>query len=155
MLGDKMYPYFNDYIDSVAAAGQIDADDVRAIRTVLAEEIPVNRSLLEKLIDLDRSASGGSAWRRFLAETVADFVVWVESPLGRVPAESAAWLIGALHGPAETMAPHAAGVAQEVVGEAEEVDPSLTMFVLSLPSNPNKGRGRGTTYERSTDFAIR
>ena len=92
MLGDKMYPYFDEYLGSIAAARRIDKDDIRAIRAVLDEEVAADRHIIEKLIDLDRSAQGGAEWREFLAEVVADYAVWVEGPLGKVSAETSAWL---------------------------------------------------------------
>src|SRR5689334_13992652 len=95
MLGDKMYPYFDEYLQSIIAAKQIELEDIRAIRTVLAEEVAVDRNVIEQLIALDRAARGGAQWREFLAETIADFVVWVEGRLGEVSAESATWLIKA------------------------------------------------------------
>jgi hypothetical protein len=133
MLGDKMYPYFDEYLGSIAASRRIDKDDIRAIRTVLDEEVAADRHIIEKLIDLDRSAQGGAAWRDFLAEVVADYVVWVEGPLGKVSAETSAWLIATLGDAAGSPAPSASHVAHAVIAEAEEADASLTLFALATP----------------------
>jgi hypothetical protein len=133
MLGEKMYPYFDEYLRSLAAARQIEIEDVRAIRTVLDEELAVDRDVIEKLIELDRAAIGGADWRDFLAETIADFAVWVEGPLGEVSAATSAWLIGALRGPSGRPAPSAASVVHAVITQAEEADASLTLFALSTP----------------------
>jgi hypothetical protein len=133
MLGDKMYPYFDEYLGSIAAAQRIDVDDIRAIRAVLEEEVAADRSIIERLIDLDRSACGGAEWREFLAQTVADFAVWVEGPLGKVSAETSGWLIATLRGPRGSPAPSAASVVRTVIAEAEEADASLTLFALTMP----------------------
>jgi hypothetical protein len=128
-----MYPYFDEYLGSIAAAQRIDVDDIRAIRAVLEEEVAADRSIIEKLIDLDRSACGGAEWREFLAQTVADFAVWVEGPLGKVSAETSGWLIATLRGPRGSPAPSAASVVRTVIAEAEEADASLTLFALTMP----------------------
>ena len=133
MLGDKMYPYFDEYLGSIAASRRIEKDDIRAIRTVLDEEVAADRHTIEKLIDLDRSAQGGTAWREFLAEVVADYAIWVEGPLGKVSAETSAWLIATLGGASGSPAPSASHVAHAVIAEAEETDVSLTLFALTMP----------------------
>jgi hypothetical protein len=133
MLGEKMYPYFDEYLSSIAAARRIEMEDIRAIRSVLDEEVAADRGIIEKLIDLDRSAYGGAEWRDFLAQIIADFVIWVEGPLGKVSAETSAWLITTLRGPSDSPAPCAASVVHAVIAQAEETDVSLTLFALSTP----------------------
>jgi hypothetical protein len=133
MLGKKMSTYFDEYLRSINAAKQIECEDIRAIRTILSEEVAADRHIIEQLIDVDRSARGGSAWRDFLAETIADFVVWVEGPLGEVSAETSAWLFKALCGPDGIPAPCAAGVVHAVIAQSEESHSSLKLFALSTP----------------------
>ena len=149
MLGDRMYPYFDEYLDSVAASHRIEKDDIRAIRTVLDEEVAADRHTIEKLIDLDRSAQGGTEWRDFLAGTIADFVIWVEGPLGKVSSETSAWLVAALAGGSGSSAPSASHIVHTVIAEAEETDASLTLYALSMPQEsfwPVEASGsQGTT----------
>ncbi|MBV9568125.1 MAG: hypothetical protein JO172_08315 [Hyphomicrobiales bacterium] len=133
MLGEKMYPYFDEYLGSVAASRRIERDDIRAIRTVLDEEVAADRQVIEKLIDLDRSAQGGTEWREFLAGTIADYVIWVEGPLGKVSSETCAWLIAALGGTPGSCAPSASHIVHTVIAEAEETDASLTLYALTMP----------------------
>jgi hypothetical protein len=128
-----MYPYMGEYLRSIIASGRIEMEDIRAIRTVLSEETAIDRDLAEMLIEVDRSIAADARWRAFLAETIADLVVWVEQPLGKVTAEASAWLIGALRGPDGRVAPSAAVIVRAVVAEAEEADASLTMFALATP----------------------
>ena len=134
MLGDKMYPYFNEYLRSIVVGKRIENEDVRAIRCVLDEELAADRDIIEALIALDCTVQGGAEWQEFLGETISDFVVWVEGPLGRVTAETSAWLIAALSGRAAgSAAPNAASILHAVIAEAEEVDTSLTVFAMSAP----------------------
>ena len=133
MLGDKMYPYFDEYLGSIAASRRIDKDDIRAIRTVLDEEVAADRHIIERLVDLDRAAQGGAEWRDFLAEIVADYAIWVEGPLGRVSTETSTWLIGVLGSSSGSTAPSASHVVHAVISEAEETDASLTLFALAMP----------------------
>ena len=150
MLGDKMYPYFDEFLRSIIAAKQIEIEDIRAIRTVLAEEIGVDREIIRKLIEVDRAAHGGCEWRDFLAETIVDFAVWVEGRLGEVSSETSAWLIEALSGPTGMPAPCAASVVHAVIAEAEEAHSSLTLFALSTPCASSWARARGARTNRST-----
>jgi hypothetical protein len=147
-----MYPYFEEYLHSVAAARQIDIEDVRAIRCVLDEEVAVDRGVIESLIGLDRAAEGGPEWRDFLAETVADFAVWVEGPLGQVTAETSAWLVATLNGPSGALAPCAATVVHAVIAQAEETHSSLTLFALSKPCASSRTRPLARAFARSADF---
>jgi hypothetical protein len=135
MLGDKMHPYFDEYLESIAASRCIDKDDIRAIRTVLEEEVAADRHIIAKLIDLDRSARGGADWRDFLAGLIADYAIWVEGPLGKVSAETSTWLIGMLGSASGSAAPSASHVVHAVISEAEETDASLTLFALSMPKH--------------------
>ena len=117
MLGDEMSPYFDEYLHLVAAEGRIEIEDIRAIRTVLSEEIAVTRDTIEKLIDLDRNAVGPGDWSEFLSATIADFVVWVEGSLGKVSAETSEWMIAALRGPSGVQAPSATRVIEAVIAQ--------------------------------------
>jgi hypothetical protein len=128
-----MYPYLDEYLASIAATRRIDKDDIRAIRTVLEEEVAADRQTIEKLVDLDRAAHGTERWRDFLAETIADYVIWVEGPLGKVSAETSAWLIATLGNACGSAAPSASHVVHAVIAEAEETDTSLALFALTVP----------------------
>jgi hypothetical protein len=154
MLGDKMYPYFDEYLSSIAGSRRIEVEDIRAIRTVLDEEVAADRHIIEKLIDLDRSAQGGEEWRDFLAEIIADFAIWVEGPLGKVSAKTSAWLIATLRGPSGSPAPCAASVVHAVIAQAEEADASLTLFALSTPREPYWMRPMARVWSRSLDLVM-
>jgi hypothetical protein len=140
MLGDKMSPYFDDYLCLVAAERRIEIEDVRAIRTVLSEEIAVTRDIIEKLIDLDRNAVGPRVWYEFLSDTIADFAVWVEGSLGKVSAETSEWMIATLRGASGVPAPSAARVIEAVIAQAEEVSEILTVFAVSLSFGSSSAR---------------
>jgi hypothetical protein len=154
MLGDKMYPYFDEYLSSIIASKQIEIEDIRAIRTVLEEEVAVDRRIIEQLLEVDRTANGGSEWRGFLSETIADFVVWVEGRLGVVSAESSAWLIKALCAPNGVPSPCAASVVHAVIAEAEEAHSSLTLFALSTPCAASWSRPSTEAWSRASDFVM-
>lgn len=140
MLGDVMSPYFDEFLRLITEGGQIEIEDVRALRAVLSEEIGINRDILEKLIDLDRNASGPEEWREFLSDTIADFAGWVEGPLGKVSAETSEWLIGVLRDPSGVPVPSAMRIVEAVITGAEEISPILTLFSLSLPSKSSLAR---------------
>ena len=131
MLGDKMSPYFDDYLSLVAAERRIEIEDVRAIRTVLSEEIAITRDIIEKLIDLDRNAVGPRDWYEFLSDTIADFAVWVEGSLGKVSAETSEWMIATLRGPSGVPTPSAARVTEALIAQAAKVSEILTAFAVS------------------------
>jgi hypothetical protein len=154
MLGDKMYPYFDEFLASIVTAKQIEIEDIRAIRTVLSEETAVSRVIIEQLLEVDRAVHGGTDWRDFLAETIADFVVWVEGRLGEVSAESSAWLIKALCGPTGIPAPCAASVIHAAIAEAEEVDSSLTLFALSTPCASSWASPSTKAWRNASDFVM-
>ena len=154
MLGDKMYPYFDEFLRSIIAAKQIEIEDIRAIRTVLAEEIGVDREIIRKLIEVDRAAHGGCEWRDFLAETIVDFAVWVEGRLGEVSSETSAWLIEALSGPTGMPAPCAASVVHAVIAEADEAHSSLTLFALSTPCASSWARPSTMAWRNASDFVM-
>ncbi|MFI5014663.1 MAG: hypothetical protein ACHQAY_20195 [Hyphomicrobiales bacterium] len=154
MLGDKMYPYFDEYLRLIVEAKQIEIEDVRAIRTVLEEEAAIDRGIIEALVELDRSAQGCAEWRSFLAETIADFAVWVEGPLGKVSAETSAWLIATLRGPSGVPVPSAASVVHAVIAQAEETDSSLTLFALSMACASPWAQPRAKAWERAVDFVM-
>jgi hypothetical protein len=153
MLGDKMYPYFGDYVRLVAESRQIEIGDVRAIRAVLHEEVAADRVIIEKLIELDRAAEGCTEWREFLAETVADYIVWVEGRMGEVSSEASAWLVGALRG-SGAIAPSAASIVHAVITQAEETDGSLSLFALSMPCASSWTRPGTRAWERAADFVM-
>jgi len=132
MLGNKMYPYFDEYLRLIAAEGRIEIEDVRAIRTLLSEEIAVTRDVIEKLIDLDRHAEGPREWCELLSDTIAHFAGWIEGSRGKVSAETSAWMIAAFRGPSGVPVASAARVIEAVIDQAEEVSAILTLFALSL-----------------------
>lgn len=140
MLGDIMSPYFGEFLRLIAEEGQIEIEDIRALRTVLSEEIGVNREIIERLIDLDRNAAGPEEWCEFLSDTIADFAGWVERPLGKVSADTSEWLIAVLRGPSGAPAPNAARIVEAVISRVEEVSPILTLFSLSLSSGNSLAR---------------
>jgi hypothetical protein len=154
MLGDKMYPYFDEYLQSIISAKQIEVEDIRAIRTVLAEEVAIDRHVIEQLVAVDRAARSGTEWREFLAETISDFAVWVEGRLGEVSAETATWLIKALCGPDGVPAPCAASVAHAVIAQAEETHSSLTLFALSTPCAASWSRPSTEAWQNPADFVM-
>jgi len=154
MLGNKMYPYFDEYLRSLIDSTRIEIEDVRALRTVLEEERAADRNLIEKLIEVDRSALGGAEWRDFLAETVADYAIWVEGPLGEVSAETSAWLIEALCGPSGTPCPSAASVVHAVIAQAEETHSSLMLFALSTPCASSWAQPGAKAWQRAADFVM-
>jgi hypothetical protein len=57
---------------------------------------------------------------------MVDYVVWGSRPTGRVPAETAAWLVTALTCGEPTGT--ALQLARAIVAEAQEVDPELLLF---------------------------
>jgi hypothetical protein len=154
MLGDKMYPYFDEFLRSIIAAKQIEIEDIRAIRTVIQEELPVDRQVVEQLLEVDRVVAGGSEWRDFLAETIADFVVWVEGRMGVVSAETSAWLIKALCGPHGVVVPCAASVVHAIMVQADETHPSLTLFALSTPCGASWARPSSEAWQYASDFVM-
>lgn len=133
MLGEKMYPYFDDFLQNIIETKTIDISDIRAIRAILDEEIAISRDVIEVLIELDYAVSGIAEWREFLASTIADFVVWAEGPLGSVSAATSGWLITTLRGPTGVIAPSAADIVRGVIAEADDVDASLSLFALEAP----------------------
>ncbi len=116
-----------DYIERVVAAKTIDARDVRDLQRDVVADGLTSRLEAEALLALDRSLPSDESWGDALVALMVDFVVWGSRPTGRVPAETAAWLITAFTCGEPTGT--ALQIARAIVAAAQEVDPDLLLFV--------------------------
>jgi hypothetical protein len=73
MLGSRMAPFLNQYLTLIIAEKCIDAADVLAIRTVLDEELILDKPILDKLVEVDGSVANCPEWDAFLSEIMANW----------------------------------------------------------------------------------
>ncbi len=116
----------HDFINHVIDSKCITADDVRYLRSSLLQEGIGSRREADALLALDRTLDTDPSWAEFLTAVMVDYVVWGSRPTGRVPAETAAWLVTALTCGEPTGT--AVRIARAIVAEAQEVDPELLLF---------------------------
>ena len=114
------------FIDRVIDNKAITQDDVRDLqRNILTDGIG-SRAEADALLALDRTLDAHASWGDFLVTVMVDYVVWGSRPTGRVPAETAAWLVTTFTCGEPTGT--ALRIAQAIVSEAQEVDPELLFF---------------------------
>ncbi len=114
------------FIDQVIDNKRITAEDVRHLKRTILEHGIGSRREADALLALDRTLDTDPSWAEFLGAVMVDYVVWGERPTGRVPAETAAWLVTALTCGEPTG--NAVRIARAIVAEAQEVDPELVLF---------------------------
>ena len=122
MFTAKLRTFINQVIDN----NRITAEDVKMLRDHVLENGINARQEADALLALDRTLDTDPAWAEFLIPVMVDYVVWGSRPTGRVPAETAAWLITALTCGEPTGT--AVRIARAIVAEAQEVDAELLLF---------------------------
>ena len=114
------------FINRVIDNQRITAEDVRYLKTNILEDGIGSRLEADALLALDRTLDTDPSWAEFLTAVMVDYVVWGSRPTGRVPAETAAWLVTAFTCGEPTGT--AVRIACAIVAEAQEVDPELLLF---------------------------
>lgn len=114
------------FINKVINNKRITAEDVRYLTSnILAVGIGSQQEA-DALLALDRTLDTDPSWAEFLTAVMVDYVVWGSRPTGRVPSETAAWLVTAFTCGEPTGT--ALRIARAIVSEAQEVDPELLFF---------------------------
>ena len=85
-----------------------------------------SRREADALLALDRTLDTDPSWADFLTAVMVDYVVWGSRPTGRVPAETAAWLVTAFTCGEPTG--NAVRIARAIVAAAQDVVPDLLLF---------------------------
>ncbi len=111
------------FINTVISNRQITAEDVRHLKSCILEDGIDSRLEADALLALDRISDADASWAEFLTAVMVDYVVWGARPTGRVPAETASWLVTAFTCGEPTG--NAVRIAQAIAAEAQEVDPEL------------------------------
>jgi hypothetical protein len=114
------------FIDQVIDNKRITSEDVRHLKTTILEDGIGSRAEADALLALDRTLDTDPSWAEFLTAVIVDYVVWGSRPTGRVPAETAAWLVTAFT--CGEPSGNAVRIARAIVAEAQEVDPELLLF---------------------------
>jgi hypothetical protein len=122
MFTSELHKFINQVIDNQS----ITADDVKHLQTQILQSGIGSRQEADALLALDRTLDTDPAWAEFLTAIMVDFVVWGSRPTGRVPAETAAWLVTAFTCGEPTGT--AVRIARAIVAEAQEVDADLLLF---------------------------
>lgn len=117
-----------DFIDAMAEADFIGADDVKWLRAEMLTDGITSRLEVETLLALDRMIEADESWGAALTELVVDFVVWKRAPHGVVSNDDALWLATILEvsGPS----PNAMNIAYAILDEAGYVDVALLDFIM-------------------------
>jgi hypothetical protein len=118
----ELHEFINTVIDNKC----ITAQDVKHLRDNILEDGVGSRREADALLALDRTLDTDPSWAEFLIAVMVDYVVWGSRPTGRVPAETAAWLVTAFTCGEPTGT--ALQLARAIVAEAQEVDPELLLF---------------------------
>ena len=122
MFTAELHNFINQVIDNK----RITAEDVRHLKTKIMEDGIGSRDEANALLALDRTLDTDPAWGEFLTAMMVDYVVWGTRPTGRVPAETAAWLVTAFTCGEPTG--NAVRIARAIAAEAQEVDADLLLF---------------------------
>src|SRR3712207_1635040 len=89
MFTAELHTFINQVIDNK----RITAGDVKHLKTGILEDGIGSRVEADALLALDRTLDSDPSWAEFLTAVMVDYVVWGARPTGRVPAETAAWLV--------------------------------------------------------------
>src|ERR671916_1934828 len=122
MFTPELHKFINQVIDNQS----ITADDVKHLQSQILHSGIGSRQEADALLALDRTLDTDPSWAEFLTAVMVDYVVWGARPTGRVPAETAAWLVTTFICGEPTG--HAVRIARAIVAEAQEVDPELLLF---------------------------
>ena len=114
------------FVDRVIDNKQITEQDVRDLQRIVLQDGVTSRAEADALLALDRILDCDPSWGDFLTSVIVDYAVWGSRPTGRVPAETAAWLVTAFTCGEPT--DRAVRIAREIVAEAQEVDAELLLF---------------------------
>ena len=117
------------FCNHAVSAGEISADDLRALKREVIPDGITCREEADLLIALDRAVPASGEFADFLVAMVVDYVVWGERSTGYVDRETAAWLVASIsgrNGPSQV----GARIAQEIVREAQGSAEALTVFAL-------------------------
>ena len=114
------------FINTVIDNKRITAEDVRHLKTTILEDGIGSRAEADALLALDWTLDTDPSWAEFLTAVMVDYVVWGSRPTGRVPAETASWLVTAFTCGEPTG--NGVRIARAIVAEAQEVDPELLLF---------------------------
>ena len=116
----------HNFINQVIDNKRVTAEDVKRLKTDILENGISSRGEADALLALDRTLDTDPSWADFLTAVMVDYVVWGSRPTGRVPAETAAWLVTAFTCGEPTG--NGVRIARAIVAEAQEVDPELLLF---------------------------
>jgi hypothetical protein len=116
----------HNFINQVIDNKRVTAEDVKRLKTDILENGIGSRGEADALLALDRTLDTDPSWADFLTAVMVDYVVWGSRPTGRVPAETAAWLVTAFTCGEPTG--NAVRIARAIVAEAQDVDPELLLF---------------------------
>jgi hypothetical protein len=116
----------HNFINQVIDNKRVTAEDVKRLKTDILENGIGSRSEADALLALDRTLDTDPSWADFLTAVMVDYVVWGSRPTGRVPAETAAWLVTAFTCGEPTG--NAVRIARAIVAEAQDVDAELLLF---------------------------
>ena len=116
----------HNFINQVIDNKRVTAEDVKRLKTDILENGIGSRGEADAFLALDRTLDTDLSWADFLTAVMVDYVVWGSRPTGRVPAETAAWLVTAFTCGEPTG--NAVRIARAIVAEAQDVDPELLLF---------------------------
>lgn len=90
----------NSIIDSVSARGCITDDDVVTMRRAYYADASITEAEVTELFQLnDNCQNHANSWKKFFAETIANFILQQQTMDGRISKTNAMWLASRLkHG---------------------------------------------------------
>ena len=115
------------FASRVLRTKSMDEGDRKTLERVIFSDGVRSRIEAEVLLQLAGAVTPADpAWTDFVVSSIVDFVVWGERPTGYVDRTTANWLVAVLsQGGGNKLARR---IAQEIMKEAQDVDPRLADF---------------------------
>ena len=122
-------------VEAVRGRGMVGEEDVRRLRRDLLPDGVSSRRQAECLLELETAGLPQcGAWTMFFVETMADFLLFAERPMGGVSASSADWLLARACPEGRGPSRGTRALCIELVRVAADADPRIVALGLGHPA---------------------
>jgi|APTNR8051073442_1049403.scaffolds.fasta_scaffold02200_2 hypothetical protein len=138
-----MVQVFSDVLAGIKAKGNIEAFDVLNLRATTYQDGSASLDEAQAIMDLHKACTVfPQFWLDFYFESVVDFVVRQQDPMGYVDDYKANWLIGNISVGGRVNTPYDLELITRVIETADEAPSSLRNLALSeIEQTINSGQG--------------
>jgi hypothetical protein len=131
-----MVAQFTSLVQSIAAKGRVSAEDALALRRAAYADGGISRQEAEMLVALDgKTGSDDAEWIAFFLESLTDYLVMQEAPVGYISPENARWLIACAGGDAGAKSSTMLELLIRIMEKATSCPPALAAFALDQVKN--------------------